>query len=587
MNSLITAPTIAMAANVSDSQHAPRYPVPKLRFAAVEHPFIVKNADKAMDMLGGVEVLEEVLRTDKPLSLRFHPNDPTSRNIVSLPDTTDNVLLRVTVPKRIGKRKRGSTGTFTPLQAPSPVMRDSKYLLRSMNDNKETTKVEAVGSVQKTHVWRSMPDFDHATRDSKFLSEIQSKVIPRDYSLLQQWNLPKTYGLQDTEVPPPSAFSTQPLPLPYMYSQPNSRQEVDDAPQEAETPKRDRRERNFTLLCSSNGPFPTSPPISAPNMESQYPAVRKFVPVLRDLFAQRPIWSRRALGNQMPEGTLTPSHKQALGYVAFSIRSGAWSHTLCAFGVDPCSDLKYRKFQTLATLNDQKHNRSKAKKRANRKSAPAIARPSHIFTGQGPIVEDGSTFQLCDLEDPQLKTLVDVDERHLLKVCEPEIFGWYGNGTLSKIRIILRTKISALRKGDPIPEAQFERLLAFPEQCEINVGGNQNDKDGPTFVPESASARELALEKAYREGCRNLGRSKIRNDTESGSSDTDSDISESVAEPEKRHTSSEHDLEEEHLAGVAEKGGVSPRTTDGDSPQVPGPHTLQEQRAGQGVNTDD
>lgn len=505
-----------MSAAAPEEQQAPRYTVPKKEFVAVEHPFVVKNADKAMDMLGGRSGMSEALQSSKPLSLSFDPSDPSARSLGSLPGTTDRILLRITVPKRIGKRKRGSDEPFVPLQASHAVMRDAKHLLRSMHDNKEKMAVEAIGSIQQSHAWRAIPDFNYSTRGLNFLSNLESNILPRDYNSLQQWDLPKTYGLQDTEIAPPPVFSSQSLPQPYVYHRPILQKNIEiEEPEQRAPDRRDRTQKSFALSCSSAGPFPVSPPANAPELDSMIPGVQRAVTVFRDLFKQRPIWTRRALANHVEEGNLTSSHQTALAFIAFSIASGVWSRTLCVFGVNPLSDPSYRKFQTVATINDQKRDSHDKMAGLAVQSAQSVAasnnRRSHVFTGQAPLPDDGSIYQLCDLTDPQLKSLVDVDNAHLSKACDPEAFGWYGNGTMSKIRIILRAKTSALRNGEPVMDTHFKRILDLPERCDLGNTVVQTEKRGLGHLPDSASVREKAMAKAYREGCRNAGRFKMRN----------------------------------------------------------------------------
>ena len=512
---LLTVALTIMSAAPPEEQKAPRYTVPKKEFVTVEHPFVVKNADKAIDMPGGRSDVVEALKYSKPLSLSFNPGDRSTRSLGSLPASTDNILLRITVPKRIGKRKRGSGEPFIPLQASSPVMRDAKHLLRSMRDNKEKMAVEAIGSIQQSYAWRSIPDFNYSTRGLNLLSNLESNILSRDYDSLQQWDLPKTYGLQDTEIAPPPVFSSQSLQQPYVYYRPIMQKTTENEEPGQSARVRSDRVKSFALSCSSAGPFPISPPANAPELDSMIPAVQKAVVLFRDLFKQRPIWTRRALVNHVEEGNLTSSHQTALAYIGFSIASGVWSRTLCIYGVNPLSDPSYRKFQTVATINDQKRDSRGKMAGLAMQSARSVAasnnRRSHVFTGKGPLPDDGSIYQLCDLADPQLKSLVDVGDAHLSEECDPETFGWYGNGTMSKIRIILRAKTSALRNGEPTMDKDFKRIIELPERCELGNTVELSEKSGLGHLPNSASVREKAMAKAYREGCRNAGRFKMRN----------------------------------------------------------------------------
>lgn len=89
-----------------------------------------------------------------------------SRNV-----NTDNVLLKITVPKRTGrKRKRGSDGAFVGFSSEQngsqeeetdqiriqsrSRLDDPTELLRTLKDNVGRYKVEAVASIEHTHRFR-------------------------------------------------------------------------------------------------------------------------------------------------------------------------------------------------------------------------------------------------------------------------------------------------------------------------------------------------------------------------------------------------------------------------------------------------
>jgi len=174
-----------------------------------------------------------------PLALRFLPEDPASRPIVSYNNQTNNLLLKVIVPKRTGrKRKRGSKDEFTPDTAEISAKKDAELLLRSLKDNPHRYHAEVVGSIQSAHVWRSMPDFGYSSRGSTFLNEVKSKIVAQDYPPLKQWSYPRdpTSASADSETIPPPVFST--LALPYNFSwqgAPYKRPVKKQATREAET----------------------------------------------------------------------------------------------------------------------------------------------------------------------------------------------------------------------------------------------------------------------------------------------------------------------------------------------------------------
>lgn len=127
------------------------------------------------------------------MPLWFRPDNPTSKPIVSHLASTNNVLLKITVPKRTGrKRKRGSNEpyvgdfhvpdgvTITGTDEVSSVSRRDtpKSILRKMQDNVDDYQIEAVGGVQDTHRYRGLADFQFANTSSSFLTNIAEHLLP-------------------------------------------------------------------------------------------------------------------------------------------------------------------------------------------------------------------------------------------------------------------------------------------------------------------------------------------------------------------------------------------------------------------------
>ena len=82
--------------------------------------------------------------------------------------STNNILLKVTLPKRTGlKRKRGSEGPFyESLDDPRvseaerqqmnghSIVKDGRYLVQTMSNKPENCHVQAVGKIEHTHRFR-------------------------------------------------------------------------------------------------------------------------------------------------------------------------------------------------------------------------------------------------------------------------------------------------------------------------------------------------------------------------------------------------------------------------------------------------
>lgn len=133
--------------------------------------------------------------------------------ILSHNTPTNNILLKITVPKRTGrKRKRGSQDPYEDSNAPQPTsipapnaqgppptvlssfsrMDEPTQILRKMKDNVGKYTVEAVGEIRQTHRYRGkqflgtmrvlltttgMSDFHQSTSKSEFIPKFTSTIF--------------------------------------------------------------------------------------------------------------------------------------------------------------------------------------------------------------------------------------------------------------------------------------------------------------------------------------------------------------------------------------------------------------------------
>lgn len=99
-------------------------------------------------------------KDDPKANLVLRPGDALSRPVQSTHVQSNNVLLKVTVPKRTGrKRKLGSNAPFEYEPEPEvagPPRRTAKDLLRSLSDNPDKYQIEPVGSIENTHLFRGL-----------------------------------------------------------------------------------------------------------------------------------------------------------------------------------------------------------------------------------------------------------------------------------------------------------------------------------------------------------------------------------------------------------------------------------------------
>ena len=116
--------------------------------------------------------LQLATRTEKTAKLSLRPENTESSRIKSARVQTNNVVLKFSVPKRTGlKRKRGSCGPFegsdahaaTPVDQSRPSanrpqvvqgLTKPKDLLRSLRDNADKYQVEMMGHTEETYRFR-------------------------------------------------------------------------------------------------------------------------------------------------------------------------------------------------------------------------------------------------------------------------------------------------------------------------------------------------------------------------------------------------------------------------------------------------
>ena len=212
---------------MSNSSTAPCYEVPDKSILGVEHPFIIRNLEKGILSLGGKATVKKVARPpnssnassnfdryqildsnkpDETIRLYLVPGDRERKPVISGNVRTNNVVLRIEVPKRTGrKRKRGSDQPFQfppddrATEKPVHVNEATRRYLRSMRDNPNRYLVQPVGVIYQTHRFRSiisntvfmshflmsldMPDFVYSTANSPFMQKFREHILPFECEL--------------------------------------------------------------------------------------------------------------------------------------------------------------------------------------------------------------------------------------------------------------------------------------------------------------------------------------------------------------------------------------------------------------------
>ncbi|KAH6840919.1 RNA polymerase III transcription factor IIIC subunit-domain-containing protein [Chaetomium sp. MPI-CAGE-AT-0009] len=498
---------MASALNLGDGDTAPTYTIPSRRLGALEHPMIIKNLDKGIKTFGQNNAFQAILdsaspQISVPLYLRY--DNPTARPLTSHNALTHNVVLKVTVPKRTGrKRKRGTDGPWegeveqasnggSSAVCPEVLSRDRldtpQVIRRKLQDNVGKYAVEPIGVINNTHRYRGLADFQFALGESNFMKKFVDKVLPGDVAKLKEFSLqPGIESGSNIDLIPPPYFTPITLPFGYNYAQNPHTKEVSpgrsDASGNISEDQEYERVVNVTSRVPAAGyfiahdeyPVPTAPR-RQPDMSD--PQVAAIITEMRLAMDERPIWTRRSMWNrlgakfaELPKNGGLVRH--CLQYAGYQFKGGPWRDALVRYGLDPRADPQYRIYQTLIfKLHKTRIGSVGRSWQAVRRKELGVSNfgkawqdlgvgdeamlNTHVFNGES-FSTDGKVWQVCDITDPLLARLfADAEQR---AECDVEISGFYHRVLWSVAKAIMKCKMVAIRFNRTLTDDDFSAAL--------------------------------------------------------------------------------------------------------------------------------
>ncbi|KAK6453180.1 hypothetical protein FP744_10009432 [Trichoderma asperellum] len=461
---------------------APRYAIPQRELTAVEIPAVVENIDRAVRAFGRVPSLRHVLdplRNSVPLYI--NPDEPFCPPIMSHNARSHNIVLKVTVPKRTGrKRKRGTNEPwqgdveFQGIDPSAPASEnvlsigrhdDPRLLRRKLEDNVGKYHVEAAGLIKHTHRFRGLADFYWDMDKSSFAQRFVDQVLPGDVEKIKEFKF--TPGIDqgsNVDIIPPPIFTHMSLPFNYFYSQnPYVRLTEDGGTVNTTAVKQ------VGHFIGTEDAAPAGPQIP-PDMTD--PRMVEVIAQLEEAFAHRPVWTRRSLLNHLA-GKLRNWNelKKYLNYAAYQFKGGPWRDGVVPYGIDPRTDPKYRIYQTLMfKLPKQKRARKDQTWQSLRRAQMGRTKEfveelsaSHTFDGET-YHTDGKVWQVCDITDPLLRELLDNAE---VRPTWDVSSGWYHGGLWAKVKAIMKTKLVAIQFGRQLTKEDFAPTLQCGDQTPV------------------------------------------------------------------------------------------------------------------------
>ncbi|KAI0456774.1 RNA polymerase III transcription factor IIIC subunit-domain-containing protein [Xylaria acuta] len=491
--------------HVSDTgapMRAPTFEVPERKIIAVDHPCILLNLENGLRSFGpkpDFQKLVDDVQEPQALPLWFRPDNPASKPIVSHHAATNNILLKITIPRRTGrKRKRGSDGPFagdsnildattmgSQTNTVGSVARQDRprTILRRLQDNADHYQAEAVGMIRDSHRYRGLADFQFSNTRTPFLKNVAEHLLPLNFPKLRQFKLDEGVATSPgLEIIPPPHFTDKVIGFNYNYEQ-NPGIIDQGLNEEGETRLVNRQGRNKF----SYGHFIHHDAFPAPDRPTRMDGEAQKVPEsliqqLRDAMEIRPVWTRRAIVNQV-RGNYTESVlKVALQLMGYQFRGGPFRDAIVKYGIDPRHDPTYRQYQTLSfKLAKNLVGSTKVPwqtiRRGQVKSYAKNDDPtSHIWDGES-YSTDGKLWQICDITDPFMVDIIA--NAPVRSECDLSESGWFLRGTWQKIKAAMKAKMIAITKdrlgseSDDPPKKGYiynsfiaSRLALYPDESE-------------------------------------------------------------------------------------------------------------------------
>ena len=295
---------------------------------------------------------------------------------------------------------------------------------------------------------------------------------------------------------PPPLFSNETLPFNWVYQQ-NSHlmTSVNESTGEITLVNTQKSRKSALQYLPSD--IKTIPSIS-PHPPPKDEAVRIVLARVTEALEERPIWTRRALGNRIGHEKFPIAIIKALHHAVYQFKKGPFRDTLIKYGVDPRTDSKYRKYQTLFFKLIEEDEGALKQWKDSRTALPLernIIRTdttTHMFDGKT-FASDGKVWQLCDITDPILRHVID--NAQLRDHCDTQRDGYFSNGAMAKIQAIMRMMLIAIRARVPVSNLDFQATVDFPDVVENNKkGSNKISVPLPEIRLPPEVAREMAAE---------------------------------------------------------------------------------------------
>ncbi|KAK6203477.1 transcription factor [Scheffersomyces amazonensis] len=499
---------------------------------AVELPLIVKNVDKAISMIGGKQRISEVINShDKSSNLTSHTtlentlelrlrNDPFHHPIQSSYNTSEKILVKVSVPKK------GLPKDY--YDDPSRYSVKELLEINAATENTPTHRTQPVAIIDKTYSFKSIADFQVSTKNNSVVQDFNNSILEsKNFETLRQYfdnknhfnamddfnDTSKEYFKDiDHQLPPPPILSPIRFPFDFRYQKNPFTTAVKDAESgEIRVVSTKNSVKLYTKMIDYNfNIVPDKPAVELIDSLSQltskaYPVnspeylLLKCINWTRDIFDLKPIWLRKQLEDIVPED-IRRYVKQALPYVTFIYKSGPWRFCNVKFGVDPKSDKSFWIYQSeyfripgLRFVVPKENTRRMVPNtiiEANKKNKTnqEIEVSEYLFFN-GVTLPSTVTYQIGDIVDLDITTIIENHRKYFGRDFLRDIpdfqDGWINRQTMEVIRRIIRYKLNRIVREESTDQNKIYKIINTDytaNEDQVMEGDEENGKNAEQTV---------------------------------------------------------------------------------------------------------
>ena len=287
------------------------------QFLCVEYPGLVKDEDKMIETLGGLDHISHVFsESNRKLELKFRPGVPGAKPTSGELKDDTGILIKV---KRMKNVKTGEIKVVH----------------------------EVVGSITGTYKFEGFCDFQllpmEKTKDDEYKSIRDELVVKK---LMSTKDMKEDSTEKSTLFLPPMAFSRMDTPQDYQFRKEMRSEKIEkDMPDNIIGRTRQRRSLFNMFLTYDAETIPDGPQEQALQQVKAFAVEKKNIAEIRAMFQQQPIWLKAELAHKVK----TPHKhlKYILPVVAYYFSSGPWRNQWIRFGYDPRKQPEAAELQTL------------------------------------------------------------------------------------------------------------------------------------------------------------------------------------------------------------------------------------------------